>query len=43
VATLDYDTALNMFATLRETGLEMFEGQQRADFEFATRWAVKEP
>lgn len=35
----DYDKAMEMFATLRESGLETLEGEERKQFEKATRWA----
>jgi hypothetical protein len=43
VAVEYYDKALNMFATLREEGLQMFEGDERANFEQETRWAMRAP
>jgi len=39
----DYDEALAMFAKLRESGLENLEGDEKEEFERATRWAVVEP
>ena len=36
-----YNDALALFAKLRETGLKVLIGQDRAEFEKQTRWAEK--
>lgn len=41
MAIEDYDTALEMFRTLREEGLRTLEGDERTEFEAETRWAAR--
>jgi hypothetical protein len=36
----NYGQALEMFAQLREQGLQNLSGEERATFEESTRWAV---
>jgi len=37
----NYEEALEMFAQFREQGLQCLSGKKQAEFEQATRWAVK--
>jgi hypothetical protein len=41
VSNDDYGEALKMFSALREEGLRVLDGDERAEFERATRWAIK--
>lgn len=39
----NYEQALEMFAQLREQGLQSLSGEERSAFEEGTRWAVRKP
>lgn len=39
----DYERAREMFAQLRERGLQSLSGEERLAFEESTRWAVSRP
>jgi hypothetical protein len=39
----NYEHALEMFAQLRNLGLQSLSGEERLAFEESTRWAVKKP
>jgi hypothetical protein len=41
VANEDYGEALEVLQAVREKGLREFDGEERAEFERATRWAIK--
>jgi hypothetical protein len=39
----NYEQALEMFAQLREQGLQNLSGEELSAFEESTRWAVRKP